>query len=325
MVPFDSTVLSGVIDKRRPVATPIVDRHFGGTRMQYGTPSIQIDIKTGPEGLATAISHGAQSLRAPKDGWSTMTVTIPRFSEHDVVRTADLIGQRAPGQSVAGIPMMQRYNEKLDLIRGRFDRTLEYMALGALRGVILDGAGVTIATYDVAAAVPVVFNADGSGHDPYLVFRDAQRSMARKLGGNPGTFYAYCGDTAFDLLSNEKRIKEARTGTTANGTVAVTSGGVVQQVGSVMVENYIPVADLDLDGDDEKFVADNEILMVPTTIGGEIILGPCEAPDGPRLQEWFVDSWMERDPPANLVRIETNRMPLVRRPDVVYPMTVSGT
>ena len=322
-VPFSSTQLTRVVDKRRPVVTPIRDRHFS-RKSQYGTPNIGIDIKIGPEGIATAISHGVQSTKAKKDGWSHKAIVIPRFSEHDIVSAADLIGLRAPGDLVAAEPMMMRYNEKLDLIRGKFDRTTEYQCIGALKGSVVDGSGNVLVTYDVPAAVPVTFDADGEGTDPFLAFRTALRTITRTLGMMPGQVYAYCGDDAFDLLANEGRVKAARANVGGNAQVGQSAEGVIERIGTVAVENY-PFVYADDDGVDQAFIADDEILIAPANLDGEIVCGPCETPNGLMLQEWYVDSWQERDPPATFVRIETNRVPLVRRPDAIYRMTVSGT
>ena len=322
-VPFTSTQLTRVVDKRRPVATPIRDRHFARAS-QYGTPNIGIDIMTGPEGIAVAISHGVQSTRAARDNWSHKSIQIPRFSEHDIVKAADLIGLRAPGELTQSEALMMRYNEKLDLLRGKFDRTLEFMCIGAIKGSVTDGAGNVLVTYDVPSAVSVTFNAAGDGDDPFETFRVARRTIARKLGMMPGEIYAYCGDDAFDLLNNEGRVVAARANVGGNAQVGQTAEGVVTRIGETLVENYPFVYD-DAAGAEQKFIADNEIVFVPTNIDGEIVRGPCETPQGLALQEWFVDAWQERDPAATKLRLETNRVPLVRRPDAIYRMTVSGT
>lgn len=322
-LPFTAEQLTRVIDKRRPAATPIRDRHFA-TRSQYGTPAIGIDIKTGPEGIAVAISHGVESTRAARDGWSHMTLEIPRFSEHDMVKAADLVGLRAPGQVSQSEALMMRYNDKLDLIRTRFDRTLEYMCIGAIKGSVTDGGSNVLVTYAVPAADTVTFNSASAGDNPFDQFRQAIRTISRALGGPPGQIYAYCGDTAFDLLCNQHQVVAARANIGGNAEVGISNGGIVERVGTVLVENY-PYVYADSNGADQPFVATNEILFVPTAIEGEILCGPCEAPSGLLLQEWFVDTWQERDPAATIVRVETNRLPLVRRPDAIYRMTVSGS
>ena len=320
---FTAEQLTRVVDKRRPVATPIRDRHFP-VRSQYGTPHIGVDIKTGPEGIAVAISHGVESTRAARDGWQHLTLEIPRFSEHDIIKAADLVGLRAPGQTGPSEAMMMRYNDKLDLIRTRFDRTLEFMCLGALKGTVTDGAGATLVTYAVPGAASVTFNAASGGDNPFDEFRAAVRTLSRALGGPVGQVYAYCGDTAYDLLMNQHQVVAARASVGGNVEVGVGSGGNVERVGTVLVENY-PYVYADAAGVDQPFVATNEILLVPSAIGGEILLGPCETPTGLVLQEWFVDTWQERDPAATRVRLETNRLPLVRRPDAIARFTVSGS
>ena len=95
MIPFTSTQLTGVVNKRRPVRTPILDAHFTARR-QVGTPQIQLDVLRDVEGLAIDISHGVKSTRAKNVGWDTKTFTIPRFSEHDILTANDVLGLSEP-------------------------------------------------------------------------------------------------------------------------------------------------------------------------------------------------------------------------------------
>jgi len=319
MLPFTSHVLSAVVDKRRPVATPIRNAHFGGPGQNYGTPHIQLDILTSPEGLATAISHGVKSKRAPKDGWETKTITIPRFSEHDIVKASDLIGLRAPGQQTASEALQRRVLQKTDTIRARFDRTLEYMCIKAMQGQVVDGGGNVIATYAVPASSEVDFQADGSADSPIDVFDDAAVTISRALGQEAGNLIAYCGTDAYKKLRNEATVQALLTGPQGP---QLLENGEVRRVGGVTTRRLAAVY-ADDDGNDQPFLAANEILIASDQMGGEIVYGPCEAPGGLRIQSWFVDTWEDRDPPADYVRVETNPLPVVKRPDSIVRHTVA--
>ncbi len=314
---FTSTVLTGVVDKRRPVKTPILDRHFTRGR-QLGTPFAQMDIIDGPEGLAVAIGHGVKSLKAPDGTESGKTVTIPRFSEHDAVKASDLIGLRASG-STALRSQQQVYVRKLDAIRGRFDRTKEYMAIKGCMGQVVDGKGNVIATYDVPAIQDVQLIDGGSTDRPIDVFDDLGTSIGRALGGTPGVLHAYCGVGAYGTLRNHPQIAELLTGTNAANQLLAT--GELRAISGVVIHKFIGVY-ADFNGNDQVFIPDDEILVLSEEAGFELVHGPCETPAGLAPQEWFVDTWIERDPPGQMMRVETNPLPIVTRPEAVRRLRV---
>ncbi|MEO5377644.1 MAG: major capsid protein [Magnetococcus sp. DMHC-6] len=316
-MPFSSSVLTGAIDKRRPVQTPILDRHFT-RRRQVGTPNVQLEIVDGPEGLAVAISHGVQSRRAPNGTESGVTVTIPRFSEHDTIKASDLIGLReAGGQNLR--TLQQVYVRKLDDIRRRFDRTQEYMAIKGCFGQVVDGKGTVIATYDVPSVENVTFS-DAAQDNPVDVFDDVGTSLARALGGVPGIMHAYAGISAYKMIRNHPKVLELLTGTASANTLLAT--GELRVLSGVVIHKFVGVY-ADLAGTDQVYIPDDEILILSEESAFEVVNGPCETPDGLVAQEWYVDTWQERDPPATFLRVETNPLPVVTRPEAVRRLKVS--
>mgnify|MGYP000294125702 CR=1 FL=1 len=319
MLPWTREQLIGVIDRRRPVRTPLQDRHFPPGQ-QYTTRQVQLDIRQSPEGLAVAISAGVESTRAARHGWETQTVTIPRFSEHDLVRAADHQAFRLPGRSpTAQVPLAQHVNRKLDAITARFDRTVEFMCVGAMRGQIKDGDGSVLATYNVDPAQSVTFNPDSGGDDPLDVFDDAVVAIARELGGMPGNLWAYCGVTAYKRLRDQHRIQSMLT---SNLGPQMLSGGELAQVSGIGIQR-MPAVFVDNNGDEQPFVYDDEIIVASDELGGETIYGPCETPEGSVQQRNFVDQWDQRDPAGTAIRVERNPFPLLSRPRAVRRFTVS--
>lgn len=317
MIPFTTTQLTGVINKRRPVRTPILNAHFK-TSPQVGTTTIQFDVLKDVEGLAIAISHGVKSTRAKNVGWDTLTVPIPRFSEHDVITANDTLGLRAPGQNSRSEPLMALYNRKMDAIRRRFDRTIEYMAIRAMQGEVVDGAGNTIATYDIAPAQNVDFG-DG-GDDPVDLFDDVAVAVSRALGGDPGGLIAYCGVLAYKKLRNSGKVQ-----TLLNTPYGPTflENGELRKVGGMTIKR-LPNVFADLNGNDQPFLPDDAILIASDEMGGELVYGPCEGPGGRLLLvNYFADAWEEKDPPGTVIRIETNPIPVVTRPDSIRILKVA--
>lgn len=315
MFPFTSAQLTGVVNKRRPVRTPILDAHFTNRRQMF-TPEIQIDVQNSPEGLALAISAGAKSLKARQAGWSTYTLTLPRFSEHDMVKAADIKGYRAIGTEAAMQAFMQMVNKKMDDIRSRFDRTMEYMAIKGMQGQVVDGGGNVIASYGVPGAVNINFSA--STDDPVDVFDDAAVSIARTLGGDPGGLIAYCGVVAYKRLRNHDKVQTLLTGPAGPGML---EGGEVRRVGGVQIRR-LPNVFVNNAGSEVPFMDDNTIVIASDQMGGELMFGPCETPTGLELVNYFVDTWTERDPAGEMLRLETNPLPVVTRPDSIRRYTV---
>lgn len=320
MLPFTREQLIGVINKRRPVRTPLQDRHFKAGQ-QYNTRNVQLDILNSPEGLAVAINAGVESKRAARHGWETETITIPRFSEHDLVKAADHEAFRLPGKGPAQqVPLAQHVNRKLDAINSRFDRTTEFMCIGAMRGEIKDGDGTVIATYNVDSAQSITLNPETGGDDPLDVFDDAVVAISRELGGMPGNLWAYCGVTAYKKLRNQHRIQKMLL---SNLGPQMLSGGELAQVSGIAIER-MPAVFVDNTGAEQPFVKDNEIIIAGDEMDAEMIYGPCETPEGSAPQRTYVDQWDQRDPAGTMIRVERNPFPLARRPRAVRRFTVTS-
>jgi len=319
MLPGTRQQLIGVVEQRRPVRTPISDRHFPDGQT-YGSRQVQLDIKKSPEGLAVAISPGVESSRAAAHGWEAQTITIPRYSEHDMVKAADQEAFRLPGRSPsAQIPLAQHVNQKLDAIRARMDRTKEFMAVGAMRGEVKDGDGNVIATFQTESPQSVTFNADTGGDDPLDVFDDAVVAISRELGGMPGNTWAYCGVTAYKKLRDQHRV---RTMLESPYGPQMMSGGELASVGGMQIQR-MPAVFIDNTGTQQPFIADDEIIVASDELDAETIYGPCETPEGSQMQRTFVDQWDERDPAGTRSRLERNPFPLLRRPRAIRRYTVS--
>ena len=314
-IPFSTTDLVAAVNKRRPVRTPIKDMHFSRSVLE-NTDSVQLDIKTGPEGIAVAISRGTKSRRAEKAGWDSLTVTIPHFSEHDLIKASDLIGVRAFGRTTVET-MAMKVAEKLDDLRSKFDRTMEYMCIKAMQGQVVDGNGNVIASYSVAA--PVAATVSDGTDDPIDVFDDAGTKISRALGSDPGEVVAYMGVNAYKALRTSPKVEQLLNGPAGPQMLA---NGEVARVGGVRIVK-MPAVFIDNSGNEVPFVGDNEVIVASNQMGGMMVYGPAETPNGPLMTEYFADSWEERDPAGTMIRVETNPLPLVSRPDSIVRYTFS--
>lgn len=308
---LNTAILSKVVDKRRPVQMTIWDKMFTETHMMDSN-TIAIDVLTDDEGIAQVVSPGAQSRKASQVGWESQTLTIPRFSEHDFVKAGDISGLRTPGSNAAE-QLMAVYVRKMDGIRARFDRTKEFMAMKALLGTIVDGGGRTLASWTLPAAV----NVDFASVDALDAMDNATLAISRALGGPTGEIVAFCGATAFQNLRGNAQVQDLLSGPAGPGMI---ENGQLAKVGGVTIIR-VPWVYKDNTGATQKFLADDKIVIAPTTGLGARVFGPCETPDGLVKTEWFVDTEKLKDPPATKIRVETNPIPVPLRPNAIYTIT----
>ncbi len=314
-IPFTTADLIAAVNKRRPVKTPIKDRHFSKTAL-LSSDTAQIDVKTSPEGIAVAIARGSKSKRTGKDGWESKTVQVPHFSEHDLIKASDLIGKRAFGKTTREL-QASRVAEKLDTLRAKFDRTIEFMCIRAMQGDIVDGAGNVIASFGIAP--PTALTVSDGTDSPQDAFDDASIAISRALGGAPGNLVAYCGVNAYKALRQNPDVKQLLAG--PQGPQMLESGE-VSRVSGVQI-NRLPAVFVDNQGATVPFLGDNEVIVTSDELGGEMAYGPAETPEGPLMTKWFADAWAERDPAGWMVRVETNPLPIVTRPEAVVRYTFS--
>lgn len=315
-IPFNTTALVAAVNKRRPVRTPIKDAHFSRTVLE-NTDSVQLDIKTGPEGIAVAISRGTKSRRADKSGWDTITVTIPHFSEHDLIKASDLIGARAFGKTTTET-MAAKVAEKLDTLRAKFDRTQEFMCIKALQGQVVDGSGNVIASYQVPA--PIAASVSNGTDNPQDIFLDASTTISRALGSDPGNVTAYMGLTAYKALLASPFVDAERKNANQGNVQVQFQNGLLTNVGGTNIR-LMPAVYIDNTGTEVPFLPDADVIIVSDAMGGEMVYGPAETPNGPLMTPYFADSWDERDPAGTMIRVETNPLPLVTRPDAIARYT----
>lgn len=315
MIPWNNIDLIGVINKTRPVQTPVVDRHFTRAR-QAGSNTVQIDTVEGPEGLMVAISWDAESRKAASRTVSTQTITIPRFSEHDLVTAMEQLQYRAPGVVGGTDAFAQLVAGKLAALRARIDRTKEFMAIKALQGQVVDGDGNVIASYSVPAPVAVDF----ATADVLDAFRAAKTAISRALGYAPTGLVAYCGVTAMTKVLGNAGLRDLVKAQA--GVDLVTNGTLRNAVGIDFVE--VPWQYVDNQGSTQSFLADNAIVIAPVGADFELVYGPCVGRGGRIvMQQYYAETIELDDPPATKIRVESNPLPVVNRPDSIYRITAS--
>lgn len=98
-------------------------------------------------GVLTLIPTSPWGGPAPKSNTGKRTVRtfqIPHMPLEDTVSAAEVVGIRAFGTDNVLETVNSRVNDKLQTMKNKFDQTLEWRAMSALKGIVLDADGETV-------------------------------------------------------------------------------------------------------------------------------------------------------------------------------------
>lgn len=315
ILPFDNITLLRAVEKASaPADTPILSGHFTDAGV-VPDETVQVDVVTGPEGLMVAISRDAEARKANRENVDTKTFTIPRFSEKDSVTASDLIRYRQPGTSGGLQGQAQLVGRKLRKINNKLNSTKEVMAIRALQGEVSDGDGNVLANFPVGDDGSLDFDT----LNPREYFDSAAVTVSRALRVSQVKLVAYVGQLAYRKLLLHPDVQALLAGTAGpamleNGELRMLHGVTIRRINGAYTNNS---------GVETPYLPDDA--MITTALGPyfELYHGPCSTPTGVALQPIFVDQWETRDPPAAWVRLESNPLPIVQRPEAVRKATVA--
>lgn len=195
--------------------------------------------------------------------------------------------------------------------------TLEWHALGMLRGEILDADGSVIddlySVTGMTRPATIEFNLETASTDVIGKFRQARRVSAKGLQGAPVTrWHAFAGDNYFDKLISHKSMKETWLNTKRSREGRDTGSYESIDVAGVTVENYNGYIG------DRDFVGPDEIRIFP--VGSPGLYQRHYAPgdrfpfnDGLGLRE-YVMPYRKDDGTGILFIVQSNPITLCTRP-----------
>jgi hypothetical protein len=109
--------------------------------------SVIIEQAEGVLNLLPTVPLGGPATVANRDLRSMRSFTVPWIPHDDVITPQDIQGVRGFGVADAADPLATVMERKLTRMRVKHAQTREYMEVNALRGVVKDGAGVTLYNY----------------------------------------------------------------------------------------------------------------------------------------------------------------------------------
>ncbi|MBI2718134.1 MAG: major capsid protein [Rhizobiales bacterium] len=175
--------------------------------------SVIIEQAEGVLNLLPTVPLGGPATVANRDTRSMRSFTVPWIPHDDVITPQDIQGVRGFAVADAADPLATTMERKLTRMRVKHAQTREYMEVNALRGIVKDGAGVTLYNYFTEfglAQLQVDFTLGTAATNVQGKVRDVLRKVETELKGETMTgVLALVSPEYFDKLISHVKVEEA--------------------------------------------------------------------------------------------------------------------
>jgi hypothetical protein len=175
--------------------------------------SVIIEHAEGLLNLLPTVPLGGPATVANRDTRSMRSFTVPWIPHDDVITPQDIQGVRGFGLTDAADPLAVVMERKLTRMRVKHAQTREYMEVNALRGIVKDGAGVTLYNYFTEfgiAQLSVDFVLGTAGTNVKAKVSDVLRKTETELKGEIMTgAVAVVSPEFFDKLIGHAKVEDA--------------------------------------------------------------------------------------------------------------------
>lgn len=331
---FKIRTLTRAVNAIKAPARVVYNRLFAGYEGMQPSDRLAFDVISGSEKLLGNISIFAPATVDDKTTRKTITMTAPRIANKRFISAAELNALRGFGK--AGVEMMKdRIAREQKDMRGKHDRTLEFWAVNALKGVIYDtDLSTVLVNYNVAAEHKPTLTGtdlwtDTDGSNPIAKIRAWKKLIEDDSGAAIIGWVAFHGSGVGDALLINDAVRELLK--YDKGSQIAESGRITKLSEVELVEyngSYI-----DDSGTRQRFVGADEFILVG--LCDELVEVPYapvvddDAPDGVGNvdengggQMFFSKSWPVKDPSGRWVKCESRPLPVLKRPGAVVTATV---
>lgn len=323
---FKIRALTTAVNEIRTGETRIYDRYFRGKENMQMTDRLAFDVISGSETVMKNISIYAESPVGEKTSRRTVTLQAPRLAEKRTILAAEINAMRAYGEQFAVESMKQRIaREQLDM-KAKFDRTLEFWACNAMKGIIYDSDLTTeLHNYGLPGTHSITLGA-GLGWDdtagvPIKDLRTWKRLIEDDAMTNITGWHLYCGSTAMDsLLNNESLLTLLQ----SQYGVQLVNTGVIGKVAGVDIEEYNG-SYLDSVGTRRRFITAEQVMLIGECSDltdcpfAPVIVneGVGNVGKGNKNVMFFSEMWDRKDPDGYFLRVEGRPLPVLKRPGAI--------
>lgn len=332
---FKIRVLTTAVNEMKPPDMKVYNRMFRAKEHLEPSDRLAFDVITGSQKVLKNISIYAAATVTDKTGRKTITLQAPRLATKRHVATAELNAIRAYGEQIAPEMMQTRIARELLDMRNEHDRTLEFWACNALKGIIYDADMATeLVNYNIDTThKPTLTGTNlwtNAASDPIKTLRSWKRLIEQDSNASITGWLAFVGYSAMDALLANTRV------------LALLNYDKGRQIAEE--EDVARLAKTELVEYASTFLDDKSARQ--NFIGPEyvLLLGLCDdlvdTPYAPVVDEeapngvgnigangqgvlYFSKSWPEKDPSGRWVKVEGRPLPVLQRPGaVVYGKVV---
>jgi hypothetical protein len=323
---FRTRILTQAVNEIRTGETRIYDKFFRGKENMQSSERLAFDIITGNETILENLNKYAEAPIGTKTTRRTVTLEAPRLAEKRLINAGELNALRAYGVMGAEMLKDRLAREQLDM-KAKFDRTLEYWACGALRGVVYDADAATI-LYDFGVAgthkITLSTGWDDSSGDPIGDIRAWKQLIEDDSMTTITGWQAYCGATAMDaLLANESVLNLMK----QQFGVQIATSGTIGNLAGVAIEEYNG-SYFNSSGVRTRFVGAEQVILIGMcTDLTDMPFAPImdlNAPNGVgnvgaggRGMMFYSSSHDSWDPSGKWIKTEARPLPVLKRPGAV--------
>jgi hypothetical protein len=229
--------------------------------------TVIIEQYNGVLNLLPSVPLGGPATVGNREGRSMQPFLLPWIPHEDVILPSDIQGRPALGAGDAADPLVEVMNRKLLLMRRKHAQTREYMEMGALRGIVKDGAGTTLYNYFTEfglTQISVDFVLGTPGTNVQGKVREVLRAIEDNLLGETMTsVHALVSREFFDKLIAHPKTEEAYKFYAATGAQPLRED--VRRnfpFGGIVFEEYNAAVTLST-GSSERLIPANEGIAFP--------------------------------------------------------------
>jgi len=332
---FKIRVLTAAINAMKAPSMKIYNRIFRGREHMEPSDRLAFEVISGSERILKNISVYAPAEVTDKTGRKVVTLTAPRLAQKRFIHAAELNALRAYGKQFGLEQMKTRIAREQKDAKGIMDRTLEFWAVNALKGQILDSDLETILVdYNMAASHKPALTGTGlwtnAASDPVNRLRAFKKLIEDDSGGAITGWVGYMGSEVMDALLAHEKVRDLLK---YGKGVQVAENGKITKLAEVELDEYNG-SFLDEGGTRRRFIDEKYFMLIG--LCDDLVDVPYapivddDAPGGVGNIDangsgalYFSKSWSEKDPSGRWIKGETRPLPVLQRPGaVIYAKVV---
>lgn len=214
---FSLTTLTAMINNIDYVPGRVGELCFAGVGEGVATLTAAIEATGTALSLVPTSPRGAPSPKEKQNKGTLRSVSIPQVKLEETISAHQIMGVRELGSTNILRGAQSVVQRQMQKMTSRFDMTLEFHRMGAIKGQILDADGTTVLTdlfslFGISAPADAAFHLDVATTDVRAICSNIIRQLKRtvKLAWpNGARVVALCGDNFYDSLVGHATVKAA--------------------------------------------------------------------------------------------------------------------